>query len=208
MSEMYTDGFFYHPDGAKPSAIAERIAAGRINPRLDDVFAIAVQETKDDKRANVKRRNRLLARIDKINAELARLDLAQQALDERLKRQDHAIGLYQQSGKIDDELLTPKCAQLIDQERKADTEAELDAVEDTLPVPEGWDKCGQRVDDKFIYVTFKRQRAIKGKSPSDRVKAKIVKALDLFRAPDFARQDRVELGGRLGSLSPINPGAP
>jgi hypothetical protein len=208
MSEMYTDGFFYHPDGAKPSAIAERIAAGRINPRLDDVFAIAVQETKDERRANVKRKNRLLARTDEINAELVRLDQAQQALDERLKRQHHAIEIYQQTGKIDDELLTPKCARLIDQERKAIAEAEFDSVDDTLPVPKGWDKCGQRVDDKFIYVTFKRQRAIKGKSPSDRVKAKIVKALDLLRDPNFDRQDRVQLWDLLGSLSPINPGAP
>ena len=208
MSETYTDGFFYHPDGAKPAAIAERMVAGKINPRLDDVFSVAIQETKDERRANEKRVNRLLSRIDAIHDELARLAEAQKALDDRLNQQHHAIKKYQQSGKIDDELLTPKCAQLIDQERKAITEAEFDSVEDTLPLSEGWEKCGQRVDDEFIYVTFKRQRAIKGKSPSDRVKAKIVKALDLFRAPTFDRQDRVDLCGRLGSLCPINPGAP
>jgi hypothetical protein len=148
----------------------------------------------------------LLARIDKINSEVARLEQAQEALDDRLDRQHRAIEKYQRTGKIDEELLTPKCAKLIGQEHKADTEAEFEAVKDTLP--EGWEVSGKRMDDEFIYVTLKRQRAIKSKSPSDRVNAKILKTLDMFRAPTFDRQDRVDLCGRLGSLSPINPGAP
>jgi hypothetical protein len=206
MIETCTDGFFYHPDGAKLPSIVERIATGKVNPRLDDVFAVAVQETKDEKRANARRTNRLLARIDEINTELPRLERAQEALDDRLERQHRAIEIYQQTGEIDEELLTPKCVKLVGQEGQADTEAEFEAVSDTLP--ESWEVIDKRVDDEFIYVTLKRQRTIKVDHPSNRVKSKIRQVLDLFRGPAFDRQDRVQLWDWLGSLSPINPGAP
>lgn len=177
--DTVTDGLFYHPDGADLSSIKKRIASGKINPRLDDVFAVAIQETKEEKRASVKRANSMLARLDKIytelalpadecvnakranqlitrrheiNADLVRLGRIDRALDDRLRRQHHALETYQETGEVDEDLLTPKCATLYSEKWKV--------------------------------------------------------ALDLYRAPDFDRQDRVQLWDRLGSLSPINPGVP
>lgn len=202
----YTDGFFYHPDGATLAAIVGRIASGEINPRLDDVFALALQETKDEKHANSLRIRRLRADKDAIDKEIARLEKKQLELDDRFARQHRAIGAYQETGEID-EILTPDCDKLVADERKKDVRAEFDEVEVTLP--DGWEECGKRVDDDFLYVTMRRRRSPnKAEPPAERVKSKVAKALDLFRAPTFDRRNRIQLPDRLATMSPINPGAP
>ena len=47
MIETYTDGFFYHPD----DAVAQRVNDGELNPRLDDLFVTALEETVSAKTA-------------------------------------------------------------------------------------------------------------------------------------------------------------
>ena len=208
MTETYTDGFFYHPKGTKPAAIAERIATGEVNPRLDDVFSVAIQETKDERRANAQRENRLLARIDEIKAGMKRLAAENAALDARLAQQHEAIAKYQQGDDLDEAeraLLTPKCDRLARDLLKADADAEYEAVKETLPA--GWEATGHRCDDDFIYVTIRRERVRKA-SPEESIRKKIQRVLNLFFAPDFDRQGRVQLWDRLGTLGPINPAAP
>lgn len=206
MLDTYQDGFFYHPGGAKPADIAGRIASGAVNPRLDDVFAVAIQETKDRKCSNTQRINRLLARMDAINAEIDRLERANAALDDRVEQQHRAVEHYQKTGEIDDDLLTPLCAKQLKQEVRADAEAEFEAVKNDLPA--GWDAISHRIDDEFIYVTLRRERSLRAVPPRQRLKERIAKVLDHFRQPTFERHGRAQLWDRLGTLSPIQRGAP
>jgi hypothetical protein len=207
MTALYTDGFYYHPDGTKPGDVARRLAAGASNPRLDDLFALAIHETKDAIRLNDKRKDRLLARLDAIEAEIAHADQEDRELSARLVHQHDAAAKYQRGDDLDEverELLTPKCEALVREQSHIDVEAEFKRHADTIS--EEWEVTGKRLDDEFIYVTMKRKRLTRT-SPELTVVKKIKKAIDLLFAPDFPRECRVQTWNRSGTLSPINPGA-
>ena len=42
---MIADGLFFHPDGDRPAHVLNRMVDGTTNPRLDDVFAPALDAT-------------------------------------------------------------------------------------------------------------------------------------------------------------------
>ncbi len=206
MSSLYVDGFFYHPDGALPAHVSTRVADGTINPRLDDLFAVAIQETRDALSASAKRRDRLFARLDAIEAEIALIDDEEKEIEARLGYQHEVIAKYQRGDDLDEaerELLTPKNIQPIRPDKKKE-KAELDEHQKTIP--EGWEVANRRVDDEFVYFTIKRERTAKIASIAT-VTKRVAKALDQFFAPDFNRKSRVQVWDRLGTLSPIFPGA-
>jgi len=41
------DGIFAHQEGATPRHVVERLLDGRVNPRLDNPFAMTFEELKD-----------------------------------------------------------------------------------------------------------------------------------------------------------------
>ncbi|AXI55003.1 hypothetical protein C1J05_11325 [Sulfitobacter sp. JL08] len=209
-TEMFTDGFFFHPEGSEPSAIARRIATGATNPRLDDIFSVALKETRDEYAAKKRRSERLDVRLGEIRREIAQLENELQAVATRSNEQHKAIEKYQAGENLSDderELLTPKCTHLESDQRKTDTQTEFERHSQTFEGLEkqGWEVEDKRVDDGYLYVTIK-QKAVKTQAVVERVSKKIAEALALYFAPSFERISRVPRH-HLASLSPINPGA-
>lgn len=206
MGDTFTGGFFYHPDGVSAVDVAKRVIDGTIDPRLDDLFSVAIQETKEAIRAGEKRAARLLARRDQIEVEMLRIEQEEAELNARIASQHEAVAKYQRGEELSDsevQLLTPACAQ---SQRPSKTEVEAEFDQHRQSIPEGWEVTGTRMDEDFIYVTMKRERVSK-KPPTETVTGKIKAALQLFFAPGFKRESRVRYSDRLGTLSPIVPGA-
>ena len=83
MNETYTDGFFYHPD----ATVAQRVNDGALNPRLDDIFVTALEETVSAKAAAEKRVARLRNRLSEIEEEIAKADAEVRRINEHHQRQ-------------------------------------------------------------------------------------------------------------------------
>lgn len=210
MTEAFTDGFFFHPDGTKPASIVARIASGEINPHLDDVFTVALEETKAKQDKIFDRRQRLISRMEQIENELAALENEERDLVERYADQYEAISRYQETGEID-EILIPSCEAIERAEVEADRNAEIEAVSSELSIPDDWQVERKRVDDEYVYVTLKRKRenVLDGR-PEDRARKKIQKVIDLFRSPDFDREQRIQFWNSRfrANIQPIIPAAP
>lgn len=195
MSEAITDGFFFNPAGADVADIARRAASGALDPRLDDVFSVALQET-------IQEQDRLKKRRDRLEAELARTkdDLA--AVEAKHERQIAAIEKYQRGDDLDANErndLTPDCARFEREQLKDEKDAEFEAVKGDIP--EGWETTAHRVDDHFIYVTIRRERTRPASTPQP-IRKRIDALLEGFFRPDFDREGRVQLWDRKASLQP------
>ena len=207
MNDTYSDGFFYHPDGVTSGDVSRRIALRAVNPRLDDLFAVAVEETKAAIRAIDTRKSRLLARLDEIEAQLTQLDLESAELDVRLSKQHEIIAKYQSGVSLSEDdrsCISPGCQKQSLLEARNDQKKAFEAVEAELP--KGWEKVGHRVKDDFLYVTIRK------KCPSQTqarvpIRELVHEAMSNFFATEFKRQNWVPMWDRLGSLSPIHPGA-
>ena len=207
MNETFTDGFFYHPD----DTMAKRIVAGNVNPRLDDIFILAIKEAKVDHDAKLKRLERLEDRKANIDAEIAH---ATEEVNEAARRSQHqhdAIAKYQRGDELDDderEILTPECRHLVGDQRQVDVENQFKKHAKAIKKLEAdnWKVEDKHIKDGCLYVTIK-QELVKHIPTEIKVAKKIAKAMAKFFAPDFERQERVQFWNRLGSLNPINPGA-
>ena len=149
----------------------------------------------------------MFARLDQIEAELARLVAEEQEINARLISQHEVIAKYQRGDDLDEserELVTPKCASLVHEQQSEDLDSEFARHADSIP--EGWEVTNKRMDDEFIYVTIKHRRKTRT-SAADVMRKNIKKAVDLFFAPHFDREEHVQYWSRLGSLGPIVPGA-
>lgn len=207
MNETYTDGFFYHPD----AAVAQRVDDGSLNPRLDDVFVTALEETVSAKSAAEKRVARLRARLSQIEGEIAEAGAEVERINEHHQRQYAAMAKYERGDELDaDEqtLLTPKFSGLVGEQRKANVEAQFVNHKDVFDKLEAddWKVEGKRLEGGFLYVTVKR--AVDAvPAPEVTVAKKVAKAIAKFFSPDFNRGERVHMWDRLASLQPVNPGA-
>lgn len=207
MNETYTDGFFYHPD----DAVAQRVSSGDLNPRLDDLFATALEETVSAKAAAEKRVTRLMNRLSEIEDEIAKADADVARINEHHQRQYEAMAKYERGDNLDaDErsLLTPEFSNLVNDQRKADVESQFEEHEDVFEKLEAddWSIEKKRVEDGFLYVTVKRAVEVIT-TPEVKVAKRVAKALAKFFSPDFDRAERVHMWDRRASLRPLNPGA-
>lgn len=197
-------GFFFR---AEQRPIEDLVDEERIDPRIDDLFAAAISETKSDQTLNNTRIGRLIAKLSSIKAEIKCLEESNAAFAERLDKQHAAIAKYQTGDELDEverALLSPRCDKLVQGDKKEETEVEFDHHVDKLP--QDWEVTGKRIDKDYIYITIRHAREVVSASKVA-VKQKVEKALDRFFAPDFDRQSRIRWD-QLGTLSPIIPGAP
>lgn len=207
MTETYTDGFFYHPD----DAVAQRVNDGELNPRLDDLFVTALEETVSAKTAAEKRVTRLKNRVSEIEAEIAKADAEVDRINERHQRQYEAMAKYESGDELDaDEqnLLTPDFSKLVTDQRKADVESQFEEHQGAFEKLEAddWSIEKKRVEDGFLYVTVKRAVEVVA-APEVKVAKRVAKAFAKFFSPDFDRAERVHMWDRRASLRPLNPGA-
>lgn len=204
MTGEFTGGFFFN---SAASAVEKRLLSGQVDPRLDDVFALALGETKVAREKIDKRERRLLAQLDRIEEEIRRLGAERVEIEARLSKQHEILSRYQEGEALTNEerdLVTPALSAEKTAEDKVARDEALAAVEDTLP--EGWEKVGHRVADGFIYVTIKRA-VVNTAQAVEPLAQRVRKALAVFFAPDFDRQGRVQVWNRRASLAPIVPGA-
>jgi len=179
---------------------------GTFDPRIDDVFAEAIEETKAAKNAKEKQIERLITRIEAIKTQIENLTTEGEELDRKLVEQHDGVAKYQSGEDLDETeraILTPVCAELSSMSRSNEVEAEFDQHEDAIP--EGWEVTDKRFKDDFIYITIRRERVTR-RTPESRVLKKIERAVARFFVPTFDRTIRARRD-RLGTLSPINPGA-
>lgn len=207
MIETYTDGFFYHPD----DAVAQRVSDGELNPRLDDLFVTALEETVSAKTAAEKRVSRLKNRLSEIEDEIAKADAEVDRINEHHQRQYEAMAKYERGDELDaDEqgLLTPKFSKLVTDQRKADVESQFEEHHSAFEQLEAddWSIEKKRVEDGFLYVTVKRAVEVVA-APETKVAKRVAKALAKFFSPEFDRAERVHMWDRRASLRPLNPGA-
>lgn len=194
-------------DQTKPQRLVERMLRGEIDPANDDFFIVALEETKRAAEQKEQRIARLQAQMDKLQAEIAAEQRAQTDLQQTYREQVEAIERYQKTGEIAD-CIIPKCE---DAERKAEADArrdERDAVD--LETPEGWERSSVRVDDEFVYVTFRKQRSNGGEAPSE-VRSRVIDAVALFGGLQAKqRRERLQLWNRIGryTIMPIAANGP
>ena len=207
MNETYTDGFFYHPD----AAVAQRVNDGELNPRLDDIFVTALEETVSAKAAAEKRVTRLRNRLSEIEEEIAKADAEVERINEHHQRQYEAMAKYERGEDLDGDeqkLLTPEFSGLVIDQRKADVEIQFEEHQSAFEKLEadGWETENKRIEDGFLYVTVKRAVEVVA-APEAKVAKKVAKAIAKLFSPDFDRAERVHMWDRRASLRPLNPGA-
>lgn len=206
MIETYTDGFFYHPD----AAVAQRVVGGDLNPRLDDIFVTALEETVAARTVAEKRVSRLKNRMSEIEAQIAEAEEEVARIEAHHQRQYDAMAKYERGDDLnaEQELLTPEFSNLVTEQRKADLEDQFDAHREVFGrlSDDGWETENKRIEDGFLYVTVKRAVEV-AEAPESKVATKVAKALAKFFAPSFDRGERVHMWDRLASLQPLNPGA-
>lgn len=207
MNETYTDGFFFHPD----ATVAQRVNDGALNPRLDDIFVTALEETVSAKSAAEKRVARLRNRMSEIEAQIAEAEEEVARIEVRHQRQYDAMAKYERGDDLDAEeqkLLTPEFSSLVSDQRKADVESQFEEHQSAFEklAADGWETENKRIEDGFLYVTVKRVVEVVA-APEAKVAQRVAKALAKFFSPDFDRTERVHMWDRRASLRPLNPGA-
>ena len=97
---MIADGLFFHPDGDRPAHVLNRMVDGTTNPRLDDVFAPALDATDRE--------------LEKLNEQIKRAKdrLRKLVIDKRhaiklQEDQQKAVAKYAKTGEIDPILQPP-----------------------------------------------------------------------------------------------------
>lgn len=200
---VFPQGLFFRKSKA---GVSDVIGDGTFDPRLDDVFAEAIAETKAAQRAKAKQVERLLSRISAIERQIENLEVESAELDQKLCDQHAAVAKYQNGDDLDEAeraILTPRCDDLSSQLGRDEVEAEFDRH--VSAIPEGWEVTAKRLKDDFIYITIRRERVTQ-KKPDRQIAKKVAKAVARFFVPTFDRTVRARRD-RLGTLSPINPGA-
>lgn len=182
-------------DQTKPTRILARLLSGEIDPANDDFFILALEETKRAAEVKEQRIARLMAQMDKIQSAITSEQRSQADLQTTYREQLEAIERYQKTGEIAD-CIVPKCE---DATRKADADVRRDELEAvSLEAPEGWDRSSVRVDDDFVYVTFRKRRSNGAALPSE-VRSRVIDAVARFTCLQAKqRRERLQLWNRLG----------
>jgi chromosome segregation ATPase len=182
-------------DMTKPSRLVARMLRGELDPANDDLFVLALEETKRAAEKKVQRIARLQAQMEKLQAEIDAEQQSLEGLQVRYREQREAIELYQETGEIA-ECIIPHCDEA---EQKALADARRDEREAVdLETPEGWERSSVRADDEYVYVTLRKRRTVAGEVPSE-VRSRVIDAVALFRGLQAKqRQERLQLWNRLG----------
>lgn len=164
MTQGFRDGLFCHPDGRRPDDVARRLVHGNINLRLDDPFAVALRETKDQQELMRRKRLDLESKKRTVEGQLAEVCAEEKRLQDLLEAQRAAIIKYTETREIAD-ILMPDCngefeAPILAQVQAvaAAGAAECKAAAADLSNLPGWRVDRSHADENFIYVTLKRPR--------------------------------------------------
>jgi predicted nuclease with TOPRIM domain len=189
MSRQFTGGFFFNPKGSKPSDIVARIDTDQINPYLDDLFTVSLQETVDEADAVRKKMMRFAARRVEIERGLKELEDEHERLENEFKKKRAAIDRYQDGDDVP-AILYPKCEQLAKAKEAEVAKKELESAR--FDPPKGWEISNERCDDEYLYVTVRRRREARPIEIPEQIKKKVKDAYGLYEQPDFDREARIQ----------------
>lgn len=197
------DGLFYHPEGDEPADVLKRLVEGTTNPRLDDPFEPALDETRMEMK-------RLREQLWNAKARVAILEHEQIRVQKRLEAQYKAKAHYAETGEIDP-ILVPSCEALAKVEVAAQDKKVKEDIGFELPTEleeNGWLKKSVRVTEHEILVTIRKIRTDTHTNIEDKAEAiaeKIKIAMKPFQV-DGAHYRRV-LRDRIASR-PQQPKGP
>ncbi len=197
------DGIFAHQEGANPRNVVERLLDGRVNPRLDNPFAMTFEElTNRIAKAN-KQKFDAEHKVRALANEITRLEKQQRDLVDAQRR-------FIDTGEIDPSLI-PECDHVVAQQTSERNgiacKAARAVIEDTVKA-EGWQVERTHADDQFVYVTIKRRREefdTVDEPQKERIVARVREAIESRK--DAFRQFLAPMRRR-ASTAPVNPAAP
>ena len=196
------DGIFAHQEGATPRHVVERLLDGRVNPRLDNPFAMTFEELKDRIAKAKKQKFDAEHRVRALANEITRLEQQQRDLVEALQR-------FVETGEIDPSLI-PECDHVVAEQASERNgiacKAARAVIEDKVKA-EGWQVERTHADDQFVYVTIKRRREefdTVEEPQKERIVARVRDAIESRK--DAFRQFLAPM--RRASTAPVNPAAP
>ncbi|PSL19820.1 hypothetical protein [Shimia abyssi] len=192
-------GFFYVGDST-PSL---RLARGDTDLRMDDLFKIKKDELGAARKANERKRDRLLDEQVRIEREL--VYLTQELIEDQRKlvEFDAALEKYQSGDALtetDKECLRPACESDI---RKEESKEHKEAAEELPDLPKtikGWKQCADRNDGEYVYVTYRRRLP----EPKARkaMRKRIEQTVDTVFKSDFPRDAVVAAWKTLSQIEP------
>lgn len=196
------DGIFAHQEGATPRHVVKRLLDGRVNPRLDNPFAMTFKEMADRLAKAKKQRFDAVHRLKALRSEIKRLEQEQRDLVEAQQR-------FVETGEIDPALI-PECdhvvAEQMSERNGIACEAARAVIEDKVKA-EGWQVERTHADDRYIYVTIKRRREefdTVEEPQKERIVARVIEAIESRK--DAFRQFLAPM--RRIATAPVNPAAP
>lgn len=193
------NGFFYCSNGTP----ASRLVHGETDLRLDDLFQIKEKELKAARKANDRKRDRLLDEQVRIERELARVEQEISADEHRLATFENALEKYRRGDELDEseqDSLQPSCETLIHREESAEQKEAADELPKLPKSMKGWEQCGERNDGEYVYVTY-RQRLPEPKARKV-IRQRIETAVGTVFEPDFPREALVPAWKSLTQIEP------
>lgn len=168
--KVIEDGLFFHPKGEKAADILKRMLDGTVNPRLDDPFLPAVEETREEGKRLKKQIQRAEQRLNQLRGML-------KSLDEKAAAQQAAIEHYAETGEIDP-VLVPTCEEVAKSEAAEEAQKVKEETAFVMP-PEletdGWHRKSVHVTEREIIVTICKRRPHNTATVEDKAKAVVEK---------------------------------
>lgn len=189
MGRQFTKGFFFNPERSRPVDIADRIVKGAVNPHLDDLFSVSLQETVSAAETVRTKMMRLAVRKAQIERELSELEAEHERLVGEFDEKREAIDHYQESGEIS-EILLPDTELLIENEDARVASEEVKEID--ISLPDGWEITNRRADEEYYYVTVRCARPDHQNDTLEKIESAVTDAFSAYTAPDFDRQARVQ----------------
>lgn len=189
MGRQFVQGFFFNPERSRPVDIAGRIVDGSVNPHLDDLFSVSLQQTVSDAEAVRTKMMRLAVRKAQIERELLELESEHERLVGEFDAKREAIDHFQESGEVSDILLpdAEKLTQAEDARRASEEVKEIN-----MSLPDGWEITNRRADEEYYYVTVRCARPDHQNDTPEKIESAVAEAFSAYMAPDFDRQARVQ----------------
>ena len=196
------DGIFAHQEGSTPRHVVARLLDGRVNPRLDNPFAMTFEELEDRLAKAKKQRFDAVHRLKALRNEIKRLEQEQRELVEAQRR-------FVETGEIDPALI-PECdhvvAEQMSERNAVACKAARAGIEEKVKA-EGWQVERTHADDRYVYVTIKRAREefdTVEEPQKERIVARVIEAIESRK--DAFRQFLAPM--RRIATAPVNPAAP
>lgn len=156
----------------KVTAIRDRIVGGEVDPEVDDIVAVALDEQREEIGKGEKKIARIKDRLLELQADLEAEEAKDVARRESYRDMQMQAREWKEHGGPLPDALIPACEKAIRKMAAEEAANDRDSVD--VEAPDGWEQHDVRSDDDYVYVTFRRARAT---MTPDAVRKKVAKAI-------------------------------